>query len=189
MPRKNVRRRATFDPMKPSPTAWRKPATGSLLSRVCRRASGAARAPRTRSNGYTRSSSAGSKRRPCCRRQTRPPCCSGRCLLQVTRFAKSNLVSGSARRQPIVSLTDKPRSVSFHRYRHMIGDGFPDEVLEIGCTLRPMAIAVPAACYGQLLDAERGLFDDTRHTVSPRSSAINSPPDRSTAKPTGLPRA
>jgi hypothetical protein len=41
----------------------------------------------------------------------------------------------------------------------------------------------------QLFDAEWGLFDDTRHTVSPTSSAINSPPDRSTAKPTGLPRA
>ena len=32
-------------------------------------------------------------------------------------------------------------------------------------------------------------FDDTRHTMFARSSAINSPPDRSTAKPTGLPRA
>src|SRR5712671_4610345 len=40
----------------------------------------------------------------------------------------------------------------------------------------------------QLLDAEWGLFDDTRHTVFARSSAINSAPDRSTAKPTGLPR-
>src|SRR6267143_4580941 len=45
------------------------------------------------------------------------------------------------------------------------------------------------ACYPQLLDAEWGLFDDTRHTVSPRSSATSNPPDRSTAKPTGLPRA
>jgi hypothetical protein len=44
--------------------------------------------------------------------------------------------------------------------------------------------------YGfQLLDAERGLSDDTRQTVSPTSSAISNPPVRSTAKPTGLPRA
>ena len=41
----------------------------------------------------------------------------------------------------------------------------------------------------QLLDAEWGLFDDTRHTVFPTSSAISNPPVRSTAKPTGLPRA
>jgi hypothetical protein len=41
----------------------------------------------------------------------------------------------------------------------------------------------------QLSDAERGLFDDTRHTVSPTSSAISNPPVRSTARPTGRPRA
>jgi hypothetical protein len=49
--------------------------------------------------------------------------------------------------------------------------------------------AMPSDSHRQWLDAEWGLFDDTRHTVSPRSSAISSPPDRSTAKPTGLPRA
>src|SRR5260370_37002724 len=43
--------------------------------------------------------------------------------------------------------------------------------------------------YRQLLDAEWGLSDDTRHTGFPRSSAINSAPERSTANPTGLPRA
>jgi hypothetical protein len=32
-------------------------------------------------------------------------------------------------------------------------------------------------------------FDDTRHTMFARSSAISSPPDRSTANPTGRPRA
>ena len=32
-------------------------------------------------------------------------------------------------------------------------------------------------------------FDDTRHTMFARSSAISSPPNRSTAIPTGLPRA
>jgi hypothetical protein len=41
----------------------------------------------------------------------------------------------------------------------------------------------------QSLDAEWGLFDDTRQTVSPTSSAISNPPVRSTARPTGLPRA
>ena len=45
------------------------------------------------------------------------------------------------------------------------------------------------SCSRQLLDAERGLSDDTRQTVSPTSSAISNPPVRSTAKPTGLPRA
>src|SRR6266853_5704109 len=61
------------------PTAWRKPATGSSPSAVCRKANGAACEPRMRSNGSTKSSSAGSRRKPCCRPPTPPPCCSGRC--------------------------------------------------------------------------------------------------------------
>jgi hypothetical protein len=35
-----------------------------------------------------------------------------------------------------------------------------------------------------LFDAEEALFDDTRHTMFARLSAINSRPNRSTAKPT-----
>jgi hypothetical protein len=38
-------------------------------------------------------------------------------------------------------------------------------------------------------DTEPGCWDDTLQTVFPTSSAISSPPVRSTAKPTGLPRA
>jgi hypothetical protein len=38
-------------------------------------------------------------------------------------------------------------------------------------------------------DTEPGRRDDIRQTVFPTSSAMSSPPDRSTAKPTGLPRA
>jgi putative transposase len=49
----------------------------------CRRVSGAACERPTRSSGCTRSSSEGSRRKPCCRRQTRPRCCSGRCSRQV----------------------------------------------------------------------------------------------------------
>jgi hypothetical protein len=41
----------------------------------------------------------------------------------------------------------------------------------------------------QLFEAEWGLLDDTRQTVFPTSSAISNPPLRSTAKPTGRPRA
>jgi len=67
----------------PSRTAWRKPAIGSSPSPVCRKANGAAFVRRMQLNGYTRSSSAGSRPRPCCRRRTQPPCCSGRCLLPV----------------------------------------------------------------------------------------------------------
>jgi putative transposase len=60
--------------------ASRKPATSSLPSAGCRRANGAARAPRTQSSGSTKSSSEESKRRPCYHRLKQPPCCSGRCL-------------------------------------------------------------------------------------------------------------
>jgi len=38
-------------------------------------------------------------------------------------------------------------------------------------------------------DTEPGRADDTRQTVFPTSSAMSSPPVRSTAKPTGLPCA
>src|SRR5438093_3041345 len=54
-----------------SPTAWRRQAIGSSLSPACRRANGGACGPRMRSSGCTRSSSEGSRRKPCCRPQTR----------------------------------------------------------------------------------------------------------------------
>jgi transposase-like protein len=60
----------------------RKRAIGSSPSRACRRANGRARAPPTPSSGCTKSSSEGSRRKRCCRRQTRRLCCSGLCSPQ-----------------------------------------------------------------------------------------------------------
>ena len=82
-PRRRANTMASAEKKRRSPTVWRKPATDSSPLPACRRASGAACAPPTRSNGYMRSLSAGSKRRLCCHRRTRPPCCFGRCLLPV----------------------------------------------------------------------------------------------------------
>src|SRR6516225_8465180 len=61
------------------PIASKKPTTASSPSRACRRASGEAQEPRTRSSVCTKSSSGGLRRRPCCRRPIRRQCCSGRC--------------------------------------------------------------------------------------------------------------
>jgi hypothetical protein len=96
---------------KPSPTAWRKPATGYSPSPACRRASGAAPAPPTRSNGYTRSSSAGSKRRLCCRRRTRPPCCSGRCLLPARPTCAKSMVGKPSPQNPSISNLISPHNM------------------------------------------------------------------------------
>jgi hypothetical protein len=62
-------------------------------------------------------------------------------------------------------------------------------LIGFGCTVQRPTLARSPVAYRHLLDAEGALFDDTRHTMFARSSAINSPPERSTAKPTGLPRA
>jgi hypothetical protein len=56
----------------------------------CRRANGAAHGRQTPSNGCTRSLSEGSRRKPCCRRQTPRRCCSGRySLLDGSTCARS----------------------------------------------------------------------------------------------------
>lgn len=60
-------------------SAWRKRATGCSRSSASRRANGGRSEPRTRSSDCTRSSSAGSRPRPCCSAPKPPPCCSGRC--------------------------------------------------------------------------------------------------------------
>ena len=52
---------------------------------ACPRRSGSRRGPRTPSSGSTRSSSAGSRRKPCCPRPRPPPCCSGRCSRRAQR--------------------------------------------------------------------------------------------------------
>src|SRR6195256_2060877 len=105
----------------PSPTAWRKPATGSSPSPVYRRASGVAPAPRMRSNDCTRSSSEGSRRRPCCRPPTPLPCCSGHCS-PLARSTCARLMAG--RRSPqsssISQLTSQPETIPscYRRSRH-----------------------------------------------------------------------
>ena len=66
----------------PSPTAWRKPATGCSHSPGSRRANGNRSEPRTRSSDCTRSSSARSTLRPCRPAPKPPPGCSGRCSPQ-----------------------------------------------------------------------------------------------------------
>jgi len=73
----------------PSPTAWRKPATGCSLSPACHQANGAALVRPTRSSGCTRSSNEGSRRRPCCRWPTPPPCYFGPARLRPTQHAKN----------------------------------------------------------------------------------------------------
>src|SRR5258706_9511158 len=130
----------------PWPTAWKKPAIGSSLSRVCRRANGAAFAPRMQSNGYTRNSSAGSRRRPCCRRQTPPPCCSGRCSLPVrSTCARSmdgkpllqnpSISQLTSQLDPIPSVTRRLRRAKFqpHHGRHP-PDGATDDLVTVRLT-------------------------------------------------------
>jgi hypothetical protein len=95
----------------PSPTASRKPATGSSPSPACHRASGAARAPPTRSNGYTRSSSAGSKRRLYCRRRTRPPCCSGRYLPPARLTCAKSMAGKLSLQNPSISNLISPHNM------------------------------------------------------------------------------
>jgi putative transposase len=87
----------------PSPTAWRKPATGCSPSPVCRRASGAAHGLRMRSSDCTRSSSEGSRRRPCCRLQTPLPCCSGRYLHPVRSTCARLMVGRRSPQSPLIS--------------------------------------------------------------------------------------
>ena len=90
----------------PSPTAWRKPATSCSPSRASRKANGNRSEPRTRSNACTRSSSGGSRRKPCCPAPKPPPCCSGRCWPQArSPCARSTAGKASPRSHPIRSLT------------------------------------------------------------------------------------
>src|ERR1700716_2590716 len=105
----------------PSPTAWRKPATDSSPSPVYRRASGVAPAPRMRSNDCTRSSSEGSRRRPCCRPRTPLPCCSGHCS-PLARSTCARLMAGtrSPQSSSISQLTSQPETIPscYRRSRH-----------------------------------------------------------------------
>ena len=105
----------------PSPTVWRKLAIACSPSRACRRANGEAREQRTRSNVYTKSSSAGSKRRPCCHRQIRRRCCSGRCSPPVRSTCARSMAGRRLQQSPSISqLTSLPDRVlsKCRRSRH-----------------------------------------------------------------------
>ena len=122
-----------------SPTAWRRPATGSLPSPVCRRASGAAHEQQMQSSGCTKSSSEGSKPRPCCRRQTPPPCCSGRCSHPV-RSTCAGLMAGrrSQKTLSVSQLTLPPETIAscYWRSRHQIPTAFRTAPRTSGVELR-----------------------------------------------------
>ena len=96
----------------PSRTAWRKLATASSLSLACHRPNGAAQGPRTRSSVCTRSSSDGSKPKPCYRRPILLRCCSGRCSPQGrSTCGKSTVGRRSPQTPSIDRLTSLPDSV------------------------------------------------------------------------------
>ena len=94
----------------PSRTAWRKLATASSLSLACHRPSGAAQGPRTRSSVCTRSSSDGSKPKPCYRRPILLRCCSGRCSPQGRSTCGKSTVGRRSPQTPstnrLISLPD-----------------------------------------------------------------------------------
>ena len=111
----------------PSPTAWRKPAISYSRLHNCRRANGAARGPRMRSNDCMRSSSVGSKRRPSCHQQRLPPCCSGRCLLPAkSTCEKSTAGRHSLKTLSLSQLTLLPETVAscYWRPRYQIPTAF-----------------------------------------------------------------
>jgi transposase-like protein len=90
------------------PTAWRKPAIGCSLLCSCHRANGEAREPRMQSNGCMRSSSAGSKPRPCCPQQRLPPCCSGRCSPPARSTCARSMAGRRSPRRPSISQLTSP---------------------------------------------------------------------------------
>src|SRR5439155_17296327 len=102
----------------PSPTAWRKPAIDCSALRSCRRANGEAHERRMRSNDCMRSSSAGSKRRPCCPQQRLPPCCSGPCSPPVRSTCARSMAGRRSPQGPSISqLTSPPNPIASCRWR------------------------------------------------------------------------
>src|SRR5260370_27597148 len=94
------------------PTAWRKQETACSPSCACHRANGAASAQRMRSSGCTKSSNAGSKPRPCCRRPTRPRCCSGRCWPRDRSACARGMAGRRSPQNPLISrLTSPPETL------------------------------------------------------------------------------
>ena len=98
------------------------------------RPSGAARGQRTRSSVYTRSSSDGSKRRPCCHRPILLRCCSGRCSPQDRSTCAKLTVGSRLPQTPSINrLTSLPDSVLSNAGDHVTpnsntsGDGTEDD--------------------------------------------------------------
>src|SRR6516164_5499464 len=90
-----------------------RPVTGSSPSPGCRAANGRAFAPPTPSNGSMKSSSAGSKPRPCCRLPRPQRCCSGHCSPRVrSPCAKSTGGRPSPRNSLTSRLTSLPDPIS-----------------------------------------------------------------------------
>src|ERR687898_1748848 len=99
-------------------TAWRKPAIDCSPLRSCRLANGEAREPRMQSNGCMRSSSAGSRRRPCCPQQTLPPCCSGHCSPPARSTCARSMAGKRSPQPPSISqLTSQPETITSCRWR------------------------------------------------------------------------
>src|SRR5262249_4980481 len=100
------------------PTAWRKPASACSPSLACRQANGRAPAPPTPSSVCTRSSSGGSRRRPCCHRPRLRPCCSGRCSQQArSRCARLTAGTHLASPSPTNPLTSPHEPIISNRRR------------------------------------------------------------------------
>src|SRR5260370_4197284 len=109
----------------PSPTAWSKPVSGSSPSRVCRQVSGAAWAPPMPLSDSTRSSSDGSRPRPCCHRPIPPPCCSGHCSLpDRSTCARSMAGKRSPPSQSISRLTSPHDKIPSRCWRSRRGNSY-----------------------------------------------------------------
>jgi hypothetical protein len=100
------------------PIVWERPAASCSPSRVFQKANGNRSARRMRSSDYMKSSSDGSRRRPCCLPRKLPRCCSGLCwLLARSRCAKWTVGEASPRSLPIRSLTSPHEAVISSRGR------------------------------------------------------------------------
>ena len=99
--------------------------------------------PRTRTSALTvlfnaKSSSEGSKPRPCCHPPTPPPCCSGRCWPQARPTCARLMAGRHSRQSPSINrLTWPPETIAscYRRSRHLIPTAFrtvPD-VLTFAC--------------------------------------------------------
>src|SRR6266567_3257331 len=144
----------------PSPTAWRKPVTGSSPSRVCRQVSGAACAPPMPLSDCTRSSSEGSRPRPCCHRPIPPPCCSGHYSLpDRSACARSMAGKRSPPSQSISQLTSPRDQIPSSRSRRANSNHIPDGTL-IENLVVANRLGKSLGLYGILFLGQNGIFDE-----------------------------